>query len=65
MYIFIGLLILYIYIYRINPYNSQIKGVSHYKYFQQVAENILILKRFSIKLTSILEVNPLTIRQLA
>ena len=36
------------------------KGVSHYTYFRQVAGNILTLKRFSIKLTTILVGNPLT-----
>ena len=40
-----------------------IMGVSHYKYFRQLAGNILTLKRFSTKLTTILVGNPLTFRQ--
>ena len=38
---------------------------NNYKYFRQVAGNILTLKLFSIKLTTILVGNPLTFRQLA
>ena len=43
--------------------SALIKGVSHYKYYRQVAGNILNLKRFSIKLTTILVGHPLTLRQ--
>ena len=41
-----------------------LKGVSHYKYFRQLTGNILTLKRFSIKLTTILVRNTFTFRQL-
>ena len=40
-------------------------GTLRFKYFRQFGGNILTLKRFSIKLTTILVGNPLTFQQLA
>ena len=42
-----------------------VKVVFQYKYFRQVAGNILTLKRFSIKLTKIVVGNLLTFGQIA
>ena len=38
---------------------DKLKGVSHYKYFLQLADNIVTFKRFYIKLTTILVGCPL------